>query len=105
MVVLVDAWMLRGPATERRYRLDWTSTRTGTSHKNGGCRRDTRVENSFTYIGERALLTIVHVGDGDLALRHVIVVIDVVGQHTLICWWVGRIYQQIRMILVICQKR
>lgn len=40
----------------------------------------------FTYIGERALLTIVHVRDGNFALRHVIVVIDVVRQETPICF-------------------
>lgn len=38
---------------------------------------------SFTYIGESALLTIVHARDGNFALGHVIVVIDVVGQQTL----------------------
>lgn len=46
--------------------------------------KSTLMVTSFTYVGECALLTIVHVGDGDFALGHVIVVIDVVGQHTLI---------------------
>lgn len=41
------------------------------------------MEKSFTYVGERGLLTIVHAGDGDFALGHVIVVIDVVRQQTL----------------------
>lgn len=39
-----------------------------------------------TYIGEGELLTVIHGGDGDLALRHVIVVVDVIGQSTHFCW-------------------
>lgn len=38
-----------------------------------------------TYIGESEFLTVIHGRDGDLALRHVMVVVDVIGQETLLC--------------------
>jgi hypothetical protein len=38
-----------------------------------------------TYIGQLTFFTVVHVWNGDLTLRHVVVVIDVIGQHTYVC--------------------
>lgn len=38
-----------------------------------------------TYIGEGEFLTVIHRGDGNLALRHIIVIVNVVGQDALLC--------------------
>lgn len=43
-----------------------------------------------TYIGEVEFLIVIHRGDGNLALRHVMVVVDVVGQKTHFCWYMER---------------
>lgn len=43
-----------------------------------------------TYIGEEEFLIVIHRGDGNLALRHVMVVVDVVGQKTHFCGYMER---------------
>jgi hypothetical protein len=39
----------------------------------------------LTYVSQLTFLAIVHVWNGDLTLRNVVVVIDVIGQHTIFC--------------------
>lgn len=39
----------------------------------------------LTYISQLKFFTVVHIGNGDLTLRDVVVVIDVIGQKTLVC--------------------
>ena len=38
-----------------------------------------------TYVSELTFLAVIDVGNSDLTLRNVVVVIDVIGQHTIGC--------------------